>query len=171
MGSGRQFEKRRFIRYRARDKVFAALGEKFSRVGKVKDISVGGLAFEYVGEPESSNDLSRIDIFVTSNGFHLSRIPCKKIYEIPSPNSFEQYTPTKNMYVSRCGVEFGKLEDNQLSQLKYLLDNYASRTVFRTWTANLLAQKAKAGVLLLRVRIRYIKGKGTFMKTENLCSY
>jgi len=130
MESTPQFEKRRFIRYQARDKVFAALGEKFSRVGKVTDISVGGLAFEYVGEPESSNDLTRIDIFVTTNGFHLSRIPCKRIYEIPSPNSFEQYTPTKDINVRRCGVKFGKLEDKQLSQLKNLIDNYASRIVF-----------------------------------------
>jgi len=44
MGTIPQPEKRRFIRYQAKEKVFAALGEKFSRVGKVKDISVGGLA-------------------------------------------------------------------------------------------------------------------------------
>lgn len=39
-------DKRKYIRFLAQDDAFAALG--FSIVGKVKDISMGGLAFGYI---------------------------------------------------------------------------------------------------------------------------
>lgn len=127
MGTIPQPEKRRFIRYQAKEKVFAALGEKFSRVGKVKDISVGGLAFEYVGEPESFNDLTRIDIFSTANGTHLRRIPCRKIYEQPITQGPDPAEDSETLNIKRCGVEFGSLSEGQVSQLKALIDRYGQR--------------------------------------------
>jgi len=49
-------DERNNIRFLARDDAFAALG--FSTVGKVKDISMGGLAFEYLNISENSDQLS-----------------------------------------------------------------------------------------------------------------
>ncbi|MEE8416798.1 MAG: response regulator transcription factor, partial [Desulfobacterales bacterium] len=46
-------EKRRHVRFNAPENLFAALGNPVQKVGKVKDISMGGLAFEYIpGEKE-----------------------------------------------------------------------------------------------------------------------
>jgi hypothetical protein len=39
-------ERRKYVRFKAQENAFAALGTNFSRVGKLKEISIGGLAFE-----------------------------------------------------------------------------------------------------------------------------
>jgi len=127
MGTSPQPEKRKFIRYQTKEKVFAALGEQFSRVGKVKDISLGGLAFEYVNEQYPCNDLTRIDIFATGNGMHLRRLPCRKIYEMPAKSDHQHTEPSHGMNIKRCGVEFGKLTKGDINQLKALIDTYGLR--------------------------------------------
>jgi len=120
-------EKRKFIRYQVKEKVFAALGEQFSRVGKIIDISLGGLAFEYVNEESGNNDLTRIDIFVTANGMHLSRIPCRKVYEQPITQGPDLDEDSETLNVKRCGVEFGNLSEDQVNQLKTLFDTRCHR--------------------------------------------
>jgi len=120
-------EKRKFIRYQVKEKVFAALGEQFSRVGKIIDISLGGLAFDYVNEESGNNDLTRIDIFSTANGMHLRRIPCRKIYELPITQGLEPAEDSETLNVKRCGVMFGSLSQGQIEQLKLLIDRYGYR--------------------------------------------
>ena len=122
-------EKRRYSRYRPKDKVFAALGDQFSRVGKVKDISLGGVAFEYVAKEDTRHDLTRIDIFVTDNGLHLSRVPCRKVYETQDPAALGPKMLPGELMVRRCGIEFRGLSDEQTSQLQILIDTYGEQTV------------------------------------------
>ena len=57
-------EQRKHDRFIPKENAFAALGRKYTRVGKIKDISVGGLAFEYIAGEESNNNASEIDIFL-----------------------------------------------------------------------------------------------------------
>ncbi|HDM75093.1 MAG TPA: PilZ domain-containing protein [Deltaproteobacteria bacterium] len=120
-------EKRRHVRYRTCDKVFAALGERFSKVGRVKDISAGGLAFEYIIDQWPSNDLTRVDIFVTGNSFHISKIPCRLVYDIIVPVPGNLITLTPDLRPKRCGVKFVGLTEEQILQIYALIDRYAMK--------------------------------------------
>ena len=123
-------EKRRYVRYTTTPLVYAALGSSYSRVGRVVDISVGGLGFEYIAEADLPNDLTKIDVFVTTNGIHIPAIACRKVYEFVIDGGFEQYRPTEDIFVKRCGVEFLRLEREQLFQLKNIIDLYGQRRPF-----------------------------------------
>ncbi len=46
-------ERRKYTRFLAEEDGYAALGANFTKVGKLKDISIGGLAFEYIGCTEN----------------------------------------------------------------------------------------------------------------------
>ena len=120
-------EKRKFARYITRPEIFAALGKKFSRVGRVKDVSLGGVAFEYITDELNENDLTLIDIFATGNGLHLSRIPCRKIYEVSVKDTTEVSSLSSELRTKRCGVEFDDLTKSELSQVKHLIETYATK--------------------------------------------
>ena len=111
-------EQRLHDRFTPKANAFAALGRKYTKVGKIRDISIGGLAFEYIVEENFNKDESNLDIFLVGTEFHLYRVPCRVIYNI------DIYVPKINnslvkMYTTkRCGVQFGELNKD----LKMLLD-------------------------------------------------
>lgn len=111
-------EQRIHNRFTPKANAFAALGRKYTKVGKIKDISIGGLAFEYIAVEEFNKDESQLDIFLVGTEFHLYRVPCRVIYNIdihvPKINNslVEMYT------TKRCGVQFRELNKD----LKILLD-------------------------------------------------
>ena len=56
-------EKRKYVRFIAQKDAYAALGTYFTKVGKLIDISIGGLAFEYIDFTEvASQDSSRVAV-------------------------------------------------------------------------------------------------------------
>lgn len=117
-------ERRKYARYVPQKDAFAALGHNYTRVGKIQDIALGGLSFEYIVGDSLKEDATKADIFLVGNVFHLHNIPCRIIYD------FEVHVPhVNNGYVKilttkRCGLQFGPhLEDNT-TQLKFFLDAY-----------------------------------------------
>ena len=111
-------EQRIHNRFTPKANAFAALGRKYTKVGKIKDISIDGLAFEYIAGEGFNKDESQLDIFLVRTEFHLYRVPCRVIYNIdihvPKINNslVEMYT------TKRCGVQFRELNKD----LKMLLD-------------------------------------------------
>jgi hypothetical protein len=120
-------ERRQFTRFIAVENAFAALRPHFSKLGTIKDISRGGLAFEYLALETRGGDESALDIFLTGNGFYLARIPCKVVYDtqvIKDEGKF-QYL----IEIRRCGVQFGELTPDAADQLAVFLTNYAKQPV------------------------------------------
>lgn len=115
-------EKRKYARVLPRGNGFAALGRRYTKVGRIKDISLGGLAFEYISESETDRDSSRIDIFIIGDVFNLYNIPCKVVYDIQQPVPLENYESIKISPTKRCGVKFGALTDDDLAQMKLFLE-------------------------------------------------
>jgi hypothetical protein len=111
-------EQRIHNRFTPKANAFAALGRKYTKVGKIKNISTGGLAFEYIAAEEFNKEESQIDIFLVGTEFHLYRVPCRVIYNIDIHvpkinNSLVEIYTTK-----RCGVQFRELNKD----IKMLLD-------------------------------------------------
>jgi hypothetical protein len=116
-------DKRRDARYAAQENVIAALQNGGTTVGKVRDVSKGGLSFEYIIYDEDSNAKSMgRDIFIFVDGFSIRRLPCKVVYDIPVPENDDLYvTP---LTTKRCGVKFETLSGEQKEKLEFLLQTY-----------------------------------------------
>ncbi len=117
-------ERRKFTRFLAQDTAFAVLRPHFTKLGKIKDISEGGLAFEYIAYEGQKEDSSGIDIFLSGNGFYLGRIPCKIRYDIKISERYQ--TSTDHMEMRRCGLQFGELTEEQAAQLEFFLKNHTT---------------------------------------------
>ena len=121
-------EKRKYIRSRVKDDAYAALGNHFTRVGKLKDISIDGLAFRYIGNTEDwVEDSSTIAIFDSENTFYLPNLACKLIYVSPLYviKNIRYFKTAKS--INRCGVQFTALTDYQLEKLELFINNYTRR--------------------------------------------
>jgi hypothetical protein len=114
-------EHRRYLRHLPPVNTFAALGKKYAKVGKVKNISLGGLSFEYICGNDTAQNLSQIDLFVVGNVFHLYNVPCRTIYDIQIYVPHVQNHFTKILTTKRCGIEFDNLSYDFFVQLKLFL--------------------------------------------------
>ena len=119
-------EKRRHVRFKAPEKLFAALGNPAPKVGKVKDISMGGLAFEYIPGEKEETGTTHVDIFLSGNGFYLPKVPCKAVYDITQKAPLFGGHEFLRISLNRCGVEFKKLKKETYEQLEYLLGKHTT---------------------------------------------
>ncbi|MEJ2100875.1 MAG: PilZ domain-containing protein [Desulfobacterales bacterium] len=116
-------DKRKHRRFSPKQKTLAVLGNKYTRVGKVIDISISGLSFEYIVGENMKIDSTKLDIFTFENIFHLFNISCEIIYNIRIhiPYVSDQYI---NALTSRrCGLKFDTLPNDDYLHLKYFIEN------------------------------------------------
>ena len=118
-------ERRQFRRFLADDRSFACLRPHFGKLGKIKDISRGGLAFEYIYSKGYEEESSAIDIFLSGDRFYLPKMPCRVVNDLPIG---EDLTSISNFQVRRCGLEFGELTEEQEHKLKLFLNTYLTGT-------------------------------------------
>ena len=102
-------EQRKYTRFSVPDNAYAALGPSFKMVGKIKDISMAGLALEYLTDEVSEFENFKVDVFLRGEEFHLSKIPCKLIYDLPLDTPEENKVLPNGLMRKRCGVLFEKL--------------------------------------------------------------
>ena len=91
---------------------------RFDRLGKLKDVSSGGAAFEYsVYESYERVADAEVDIFAPKpRGFLLSRVPIEVVYDIVMEH------PTLIGIETRlCGFRFRQLSRQHMGQLELLL--------------------------------------------------
>jgi|LGOV01.1.fsa_nt_gb hypothetical protein len=116
-------ERRKYVRFLAKDNSFAALRNGFKKVGKIDDVSINGLGFSYLSEiteVDTAGHFSKVDIFLSGNGFHLFNVPCRIVYEIPDSTPDEGFL----VRMSNCGLQFGELTRSQLEQLELFIKNH-----------------------------------------------
>jgi len=114
-------ENRKQVRYTIRKDAYVAWKDGETRVGKIADISMGGLAFHYVEEDPLGLERGRIDIFTSGKRFYLPDIPVRVIYEKCQP--INESDPS-DISMNRCGMAFDRLTEVQVFQLKALLDDH-----------------------------------------------
>lgn len=119
-------ERRRFMRYRVKETVFAALNDPTVIVGQIKDLSMGAAAFEFIPEsPEEQQQQGRhtIDIFMLGGTERLSSISCT-IAQRQSPRKYPRiFFPTA---ISRlCVAEFADLPQAKSRELLDFLMRYS----------------------------------------------
>lgn len=114
-------ERRKHKRFRVRDGVFVILKPSDTGAGRLVNISLDGLMLEYITTKEPSVEPTELEIFVTNSIFRLYGLPCKSVWDLPVYKH-----PTTSIQKRRCGVQFGELSAQQISQLEYFIHNHTS---------------------------------------------
>ena len=112
-------EQRKDKRFQVPKDAFAALGPDYIKVGQIINISMGGLAFRYLGSEEPSNALE-LDIFLARRAFYLYKLPCETVWDFVTDEK-----PFSSINMKRCGLQFGQLTQSQISELQYFIQDYA----------------------------------------------
>ena len=120
-------ERRSNQRMRPSKLTYVALRPDFSKLGKVQDISSGGLCFQYMTKAAQNGDASHfnIDIFISENGYYLPSIPCTLVYEKKMKKAVSH--PIGLEY-RLCGLQFGQLSGEQIGQLAFYLQHHTTDT-------------------------------------------
>ena len=126
MGRGKMaVEKRKYIRFLAKPNTYAALGPRFTKVGKIKDISIGGLAFEYICNSQDSDlQPSQIAIFLSENGFHLANLACRVVCDCPEYADGKNSVPNSVYAINHCAVQFTVITKKQKDELEYFIKHH-----------------------------------------------
>jgi len=104
---------------------FAAVSPDSGRLGKILNISRGGLLFEYLCYGTDAANVSLVDIFLPDNEFHLFGIPCRIIAD-EIPPAGVGCTNLSVVTCKRCSLCFGQLSDAQRERLKFFLENFTA---------------------------------------------
>ena len=114
-------KKRKSTRFRTQDNAFAALRGQQTKVGKIFDISLSGLAFRYLTEEKSTEAYNKADIFLSRNGFHLPDVSCTIVYDVDVKEFMDG---SYGIRAYRCGLMFDPLEGEAKERLEYFLNNH-----------------------------------------------
>ena len=116
-------ERRAIVRLQPKQMTYVAVRPDFNQLGRLLNISINGLGFQYIaeGDPGGGTTFFDIDLFINKSSFYLQKIPCERIYDIAITT--EQVFP-KRLSIRRCGVQYDKLSDEQVDLLNYFLLNF-----------------------------------------------
>ncbi len=117
-----QIERRKHKRFKAAQGAYAVLGPETSKLGQIKDISLGGLAFKYLADEARPNSAGELDIIIRQNSYCIRNIPIQTVsdVELARENAFS------TIRLRQQGVQFGKLTSDQTSQLEFILKHHTS---------------------------------------------
>jgi hypothetical protein len=113
-------ERRKHKRLKVKENIFAVLSSDNKKLGQIKDISEGGLTFQYIENNKPAEGLVEIDIFSPTNDFYLKNIPVEIIKDTEVDNS----VPFSSVPMKQFRIQFGKMTPTQLELLGYLLQHY-----------------------------------------------
>ena len=123
-------ERRKYTRFLAEKYAYAALGINFAKVGKLKDISIGGLVFEYIDCTENCvQDCSRVAIFHSNDEFHLANLACRLICNSTITAETDDPQFNRQYVIHRCAIQFGNITAEQRRQLEFFINHYTCGTV------------------------------------------
>jgi hypothetical protein len=117
-------ERRFHERFQVQQGLYALLKNGSSKLGQIKNISKGGLAFMYINDGEQLHEPTEVDIFLSGYGFILKGIPCKKISDIHVDN----FVPFSTFEMRQLGVQFSDVSLNQSTGLDMFIEKYSTRS-------------------------------------------
>jgi hypothetical protein len=120
-------EKRKYVRFLAQPDTYAAIGSGFTKIGKIRNISMGGLAFDYYSDTGDTEDVRHYDskvIIFTADNLYLEKMPCRMIYNFPKCSSNQAVLLSSNYPVKRYGLKFMTIPEGQSKRLEHFIHNY-----------------------------------------------
>ena len=120
MDSRGQIERRKHRRLQVQDIAFAVLRDQGRQLGQIMDISMGGLAFNYIAGGGNDDSAFELDILLAYKGLYMKKIQFKTISDFQIANK----SPFSPITMRRHGVKFGKLTLKQTSMLKNFIQEH-----------------------------------------------
>lgn len=120
-------ERRKYERFLVPENALVALYGQTIKVGKLIDVSHGGLSFEHIYEDFSIINDAELEITFWVDDFHLSKFPCQIVYNILVPPAPEYEFLTIRLKTYRCGVKFNNLTDEQKERLDQFIKKYGQK--------------------------------------------
>ena len=117
-------ENRKYVRFLAQRNTYAAIGSRFTKIGKIINISMGGLAFEYFSGPERTTQFDSTVVIFTEDKLFLEKIPCQMIYNFPKCCSNQAELSNANYFVKRYGLKFMSIPEDQIPLLEDFINHY-----------------------------------------------
>ena len=115
-------ERRKYKRFLVQEGAYALLKNNSSKLGQIKNISRGGLAFSYIVDEEQMHEAFKVDIFISKIGYCLKDVPSKKISDLHLDNRL----PFSTFSIRQAGIQFSELNQSQLSQLSDFIRDYTT---------------------------------------------
>lgn len=116
-------ERRKHKRFQVKRGTFAVSPPSFDKLGQIKNISKGGLTFQYSGGNEQAKSTSEVEIFSTSDDFFLRKLPVKIVLD----HETETQVPFSSFPTRQVSLQFKKLSHNQKILLDYFLKKYTQK--------------------------------------------
>jgi hypothetical protein len=121
MGKKQIVERRKDERFQTGKNTYAVLRARGSKLGRVIDISKGGLAFRYVSVGERLKGPLELDLLSHQYDYRIDKIPIKIITDLELANK----KAFKSTTLKRVGVQFGKLTREQKSKIEHFIKDHA----------------------------------------------
>ncbi len=112
-------ERRKHKRFKVKEGLFAVITSD-NKMGQIKDISRGGLTFQYIGHGEPLSDSAEMEIFSTVYDFYFKKVPIKSVVDIEVDDDI----PFSSVSMKQLRIQFGEMTRIQLGLLGYLLQYY-----------------------------------------------
>lgn len=121
MGNKKFVDRRKDKRFQTEKNVYAVLRARGSKLGRVVDISRGGLAFRYVSLGRHLKGPLELDLLSQRYDYRIDKIPVKVItdLDVAGKKAF------RSTGLKRVGVKFGKLTPEQKIKVGYFIRDHA----------------------------------------------
>ena len=121
-GGNHFLERRSHPRVETKAGTYVRFASYSTRIGEVKEMSLGGLSFQYSESAQEVGDPSELDLFSDVDDSFFGRIPFETV-------SDSKIGPNNSAIVDslrRCGVKFVDLTSKQLARLKAFIFDTAA---------------------------------------------
>ena len=99
---------------------FDVFRSKPTKLGRISNISMGGLAFRYIDSQAQSNESSVLDVLLADSGFYLENVSFKTISDI----EISEDVPIDSVKMRQLRVQFKDLTPDQKLKLAYFIRNH-----------------------------------------------
>ncbi len=120
MDSRGRIERRKHRRFQVQSIAFAVLRDQGRQLGQIVDISMGGLAFNYIAVGGNADRAFELDILLAYKGLYMKKVQFMTISDFQIANK----SPFSPITLRRHGVKFGELMPKQRSMFKNFLKEY-----------------------------------------------
>ncbi len=118
----RFLERRAHPRFETKAGIYVRFASYSTRIGEVKEMSLGGLSFQYAESTADVSEPSELDLFSDVGDSFLGRLT----FETISDAKVEPNNAIVVGSLRRCGLKFVNLTSKQLAQLKTFIFHTAA---------------------------------------------
>ena len=115
-------DRRQHVRLKAKYGAYAAVESDYDKIGRIIDISGGGLAFSYSPGRKSVIKPRKLTILYSDEDYYLKAVPIKPVVDVQLENPAFTYIPLRKM-----SVAFQDMSRSQSALLETFLKNHTTR--------------------------------------------